>query len=346
MTSLLDVVLEHDDLADLDPAQRRLALRAVLSDHVDTAELACAVADVADVIDGYGALTPLMRDEGVTDVLVNGTDGVWIEQHGRLQQTNVVLSEQELSDLIDRLLTRCGGRADLSHPIADARLPDGSRLHVVLPPIAPEGPLVSIRRFPARPLDIAHLVGDGMLTGQEATFLTDAVAGRMTIAISGATGTGKTTLLNALLNHVGDDERVVVIEETRELTPQSSHLVSLVARGPNSEGSGAVTTHDLVRAALRMRPNRIVIGEVRGAECLSALAAMSTGHEGSLVTVHARSATNALERLTTLALEAGSGASQEAIAARVHMTFDVVVHLERRGRKRRVAEVADLRGES
>jgi pilus assembly protein CpaF len=336
-----DFVLERPELADLDPAERRLALRELLRAEVphDAARLA---AEASDLIDGYGPLTGLMRDPAVTDVLVNAYDEVWIEERGRLHKAPVVFRDIDaLHSFIDRMIAISGARVDASSPIADSRLPDGSRLHVVLPPLAGDGPLVSIRKFPRDAFDLEDLRTMGLLTAAEATLLEEAVRDRRTIAISGATGSGKTTLLNALLGLVPVTERVVVIEETRELRPSCPHAVSLVARPANIEGKGAVDLTDLFRASLRMRPDRIVVGEVRGREALVALDAMSTGHEGSMVTVHARSASDALDRFVSLATQ-GEAADAASLRQRFARAFDLVVHLERLEGERVVAEILEL----
>ena len=332
-----DLVLERDELAELDPAERRLALRDMLVTEVPPDELAGSVALLADAIDGYGPLTPLMNDGEVTDVLVNGTDPVWVERAGALECTAVRFeSLDELGGLIERLLGNAGARADASRPLADARLADGSRLHVVLPPVATDGPHVSIRKFPEARFDLDDLVGLGMLETMQASLLARLVTDRRSIAVSGATGTGKTTLLNALLGVVPPTERVVLVEEILELRPACRQAVSLVARPPNVEGAGRIDLGMLVRAALRMRPDRIVVGEIRGNEALAALAAMSTGHEGSMVTVHARTPDDALERFVTLALQAGSGASEAALQRQVTRALEVVVQLGRDDRGRRL----------
>ncbi|MGH2827410.1 MAG: CpaF family protein [Actinomycetota bacterium] len=332
-----DLVLERDELAELDPAERRLALRDLLVTEVPPDELAGSVALLADAIDGYGPLTPLMNDGEVTDVLVNGTDPVWVERAGALECTEVSFETlDELGGLIERLLGNAGARADASRPLADARLPEGSRLHVVLPPVSPDGPHVSIRKFPEVRFDLDDLIGMGMLETMQASLLARLVKDRRSIAVSGATGTGKTTLLNALLGVVPPTERVILVEEIPELRPACRQAVSLVARPPNVEGAGRIDLGMLVRAALRMRPDRIVVGEIRGNEALAALAAMSTGHEGSMVTVHARTPDDALERFVTLALQAGSGASESALQRQVTRAVEVVVQLGRDDQGRRV----------
>jgi len=339
-TRLLERVFEHDELAALDEAERRLALRALFAGEVPERDLATAVDAVASEIDGFGPLTPLFSDDDVSDILVNGPDEVWAERHGHLVRTDVRFDDAEhLRRWIGRTLGRAGARADASHPIADAALPDGSRIHVVMAPVALHGPLVSIRRFALKRPTLGSLVARGAMTSDEADVLAHAVRGGASIVIAGATGTGKTTLLNALLALVSGEERVVVVEETPELDVRGGHAVALTARPPNVEGSGAVPLDQLVRAALRMRPDRVVVGEVRGPEALVALGAMSTGHRGSMLTVHARSAGAALDRLTSLALEAASAAAETSLRERFAEAVDVVVHLERVGAERRVSEI-------
>jgi pilus assembly protein CpaF len=336
----LDAVFAHDELAELDVCERRLALRSLIADE----ELDCRVEELADWIDGWGPLSSLMHDASVTDILLNGPHEVWTERAGRVVfEGSLFGDEAELFRLVERLLGDAGAHADASHPIADARLADGARFHVVLPPVAPGGPLVSIRRFPSRPLTLEDLQRRGMFGEEEASTLRTAVEDRRTIVISGGTGTGKTTLLNALLGCIDEGERVILVEETPELRPACKHVVSLVARPANIEARGAVDVESLVRASLRMRPDRIVVGEVRGAEALTALTAMSTGHPGSMVTVHARSSPGALDRLVSLALGARMGASEASLRAAVHAAVDTSVHLERRGGVRRVSAIRHLR---
>ena len=339
---LLDLLLANDHLAELEPPARRLALRSLLAPKVSEDELAALVAEVADSIDHFGPLSPLMRDDAVTDVLVNGPFEVWVERGGALQRTGIGFSsDAELRALIDRLLAEAGTRADVSKPLADARLRDGSRINVALPPVAPDGPLVSIRRFPPEPPTLNDLAATRMLGADEANRLARAVRSGISMWISGRTGTGKTTLLGALLGEVPAHERVVLIEETPELRPRGHH-VSLVARPANVEGKGRVELAELVRAALRMRPDRIVVGEARGPEALDALTALSTGHDGSLLTLHARSAADAPERIVSMALSASSGASEAALRNQVAGAFGLGIHLERDpDGLRRVAHIAD-----
>jgi pilus assembly protein CpaF len=341
--AIRELVMERDELADLDAAQRRLALRSLLIERTHEDDVSRLLCEVVDEIDGFGPISSLMREEATTDVLINGPLEVWAERAGRLERTDVRFEPPEtLRAFIDRMLGLAGVRADASQPIADARLRDGSRLHVVLPPVAPGGPLVSIRRFPARAFRVHDLVESCLLSEEQGRFLVDCVTERRTICISGATGTGKTTLLNALLHEIAATERVVLIEETPEVKP-SGNCVSLVGRVPNVEGRGAIDLGRLVRAALRMRPDRIIVGEVRGPEALASLAAMSTGHEGSIVTVHSRSSTDALDRILSLALQASSGLDERSLGRQVRRAFDVVVHLERdSGGTRRASEIIEV----
>jgi pilus assembly protein CpaF len=337
---VLELVYARDELAELDVAERRLALRTVVADAGLEPSL---VGFIADEIDGYGPISELMRADRVTDVLINAFDDVWVERDGEMYRTDVAFVDpDQLATWIERVFARARARVDASSPIADARLEDGSRIHVVLPPIAPAGPAVSIRRFPHDRPSLDDLTRMGALTEEQCEYLSSAVAARKTIAIGGATGSGKTTLMNALLSCVDPNERVVMIEETPELRPSHPHAVSLVARPPNLEGAGRVDLSDLVRAALRMRPDRIVVGEVRGGEALDALAAMSTGHHGSMVTIHARSPAEVVARFVSCALSAGAAPTQESLESGVRAAFDVVVHLVCEGGRRRVAAVAEV----
>jgi pilus assembly protein CpaF len=296
------------------------------------------VRDVAALVDGYGAIDELMNDPAVTDILVNGVGDVWVERDGALGRTDVEFaSEEDLAATIERLIARGGGRVDISRPIADVALPDGSRMHVVVPPLSPTGPKVAIRRFPRTPLSLDDLEQRDMFDAGVRSQLEAAVRERATIAISGGTGTGKTTLLNALLGEIPSSERLLTLEETPELRPTCAHWVPLVARPPNVEGKGEVTLVDLFRGALRMRPDRIVVGEVRGAEARVALDAFSTGHPGSLVTLHASSAADVVERFVALA--SASDVPDATLRTRVRDTFDLVVHIERAAGVRRVVEL-------
>lgn len=336
--ALRELVFAHDELADLDPAERRLALREIVLE-AGFDDVGKVVERLAADIDGFGPLSDLMDDPGITDILVNGPAETWIEKEGRLAPASGRFDDREaLLRWCERTVSRAGGRLDTSRPIADVRLPDGSRLHAVLPPIAPDGPLVSIRRVPSRMRSLSELVELGLMSEGQSEVLHAHIEAKRSICVSGATGVGKTTLLNALLLLVPPSERVVVIEELPELVNRAG-IVSLIARPPNAEERGLVTLEDLVRASLRMRPDRIVIGEVRGPEALPALSAMSTGHEGSLLSVHARSADHARARVADLALTSAHAPPRDVLVSQAHELIEVRVHIERRDGKRIVTQI-------
>jgi pilus assembly protein CpaF len=293
---------------------------------------------------GLGPLEVLLADPAVEEVMVNGPERVYVERRGLLEPTEVAFeSEEELRNTIERILAPLGRRVDELSPMVDARLADGSRVNVVIPPLAIDGPTVSIRRFGASRPDPDQLVALGTLTPAQRSLLEDAVAARRSVLVSGGTGSGKTTLLNALSSFIGSGERVVTIEDAAELRLQQPHVVRLESRPAGVEGRGEVTIRDLLRNALRMRPDRIVIGEVRGTEALDLLTALNTGHDGALSTVHANSPGDALARLETLALMAGVGLPHDAVAEQVRRGIDLVVHLQRQpDGARRVTEIAKV----
>jgi pilus assembly protein CpaF len=294
---------------------------------------------------GLGPIEVLLADPAVEEVMVNGPDRVYIEREGLLEETDVRFeSEEDLRDAIERILAPLGRRVDELSPMVDARLADGSRVNVVIPPLAIDGPALSIRRFGANRPGPDRLVEIGTLSREQRRLLEAAVAGRRSVLVSGGTGSGKTTLLNALSSFIASSERVVTIEDAAELRLQQPHVVRLESRPAGVEGRGEVTIRDLVRNALRMRPDRIVIGEVRGVEALDLLTALNTGHDGALSTVHANSPDDALRRLETLALMAGVGLPHAAIAEQVRRGIDLVVHLQRQADgSRRVSEIAEVR---
>jgi pilus assembly protein CpaF len=302
------------------------------------------VARVAERSFGLGPLEPLLRDASVDEVMVNGAAPVWVERAGRLEPTEVrFASTGALRDVIERILAPLGRRVDEAEPLCDARLPDGSRVNVVIPPLAPDGPILTVRRFRARGLSADDLVAVGTWEPPLRDLLARAVRTRLSVLVSGGTGSGKTTTLNALSSFVPGDERIVTIEDTLELSLQQPHVVRLEARPANVEGRGEVTIRRLVRNALRMRPDRIVVGEVRGGEALDMLAAMTTGHDGSLSTIHAGSPEEALRRLETLALMAGIGLPHAAIREQVADALDLVVHQARLSDgTRRIVGVAEV----
>ena len=295
---------------------------------------------------GLGPLEPLLADPAVEEVMVNGPGTVYVERGGRIEPTAIRFAdEEELRNAIERILAPLGRRVDELSPMVDARLADGSRVNVVIPPLAIDGPLVSIRRFGARRPGPDQLVALGTVSPAQRRFLAEAVAARRSVLVSGGTGSGKTTLLNALSSFIAPRERVVTIEDAAELRLQQPHVARLESRPAGVEGRGEVTIRDLLRNALRMRPDRIVIGEVRGVEALDLLTALNTGHDGALSTVHANSPADALARLETLALMAGVGLPPAAVAEQVRRGIDLVVHLERRRDGARVvSEVAEVVG--
>jgi pilus assembly protein CpaF len=293
---------------------------------------------------GLGPLEELLADPAVEEVMVNGPAGVYVERRGRIELTDVsFVSERALRDAIERILAPLGRRVDELSPMADARLSDGSRVNVVIPPLAVDGPALSIRRFAAARPDPGELVASGTLTPALRDLLAGAVRARRSILISGGTGSGKTTLLNALSAYIGPEERVITIEDAAELRLRQAHVVRLESRPASVEGRGQVTIRDLLRNALRMRPDRIVIGEVRGPEALDLLTALNTGHDGALSTVHANSPGDALRRLETLALMASVGLPHDAIREQVRRGIQLVAHLARSaGGERRVIEVGEV----
>jgi pilus assembly protein CpaF len=331
-----------DGGGDLEGRIRALVEREAAVLDIDARE--ALVARVVERSFGLGPLEPLLRDATVDEVMVNGAGTVWVERAGRLESTDVrFASNAELRDAVERILAPVGRRVDEAEPLCDARLPDGSRVNVVIPPLAPDGPIVTVRRFRSRSLSADDLVAAGTWEPPLRDLLARAVRARLSILISGGTGSGKTTTLNVLSSFVGADERIVTIEDTLELRLLQPHVVRLEARPPSVEGRGEVTIRRLVRNALRMRPDRIVVGEVRGGEALDMLAAMTTGHDGSLSTVHAGSPEEALRRLETLALMAGVGLPHAAIREQVAGAIDLVVHQARLpDGARRVVTVAEV----
>ena len=327
-----------------DPAARIAALVEREAAVLDPPTRAALAARVAERAVGLGPLEPLLRDPAVDELMVCGTGPVWVERGGRLERTSVRFgAEADLRHVIERILAPLGRRADEAEPLCDARLPDGSRVNVVLPPLALDGPLLTIRRFRPRGFAPEDLVAHGTVTPALLDFLGRAVAARCTVLVCGGTGSGKTTTLGALAAFVDPAERVVTIEDAAELRIGLPHVVRLEARPPNLEGRGEVTIRRLVRNALRMRPDRLIVGEVRGPEALDLLVALSTGHAGSLCTIHAGSGAEALRRLETLALMADVGLPLAAIRDQVADAIDLIVRQERApDGQRRIVEVAEV----
>ena len=295
---------------------------------------------------GVGPLAPLMADPAVTDILVNGPEQVFVERYGRLEHTNVRFQDEEhVRRLIERLASRMGRRVDQSSPMVDLRLPDGSRVNATLPPVSIDGPTLSIRRFGAQRLRAVELQERGMFSAEMRELLRVAVEERQSILISGGTGAGKSTLLGALAESIQSDDRIVTIEDTAELQLDQEHVVRMETRPPNVEGQGRITTRDLLINALRMRPTRIVVGEVRGGEALDMLQAMNTGHEGGLCTVHANTARDALSRIETMVLLAGVDLPSRAIREQMSSAIDFVVHVQRfEDGIRRVSSISEVTG--
>jgi pilus assembly protein CpaF len=279
---------------------------------------------------GYGPLEPLLADASINDILVNSYDKVYIERHGKLQLSAIRFTDNaHLLKIIEKIAAGVGRRIDESCPMVDARLPDGSRVNAIIPPLALDGPALSIRKFSQIPITVEDLIKYGALTAEMAETLKGMVRARLNILISGGTGSGKTTLLNVLSSFIPFDERIITIEDSAELQMQQDHVVRLETRPPNLEGQGEVTQRDLVRNALRMRPERIILGEVRGGEALDMLQAMNTGHDGSLATIHANSPRDALTRLETMVSMAGLNLPDKAIRHQVSSAINVVIQLSR-----------------
>jgi pilus assembly protein CpaF len=297
-----------------------------------------------DRLFGLGPLAPLLRDDRVSEVMVNGSRGVWVERDGRLEETAITFADdEEILLIIERLVAPLGRRIDLANPLVDARLPDGSRVHAAIAPISLAGPVLTIRRFTARPLDPDDLVRLGTADRATVDMLVTAVRDRRSILVSGGTSSGKTTTLNALAFAIGERERIVTIEDAAELRLPQRNVVSLETRAPSVEGTGAVDVRALLRAALRMRPDRIVVGEVRGGEALDMLQAMNTGHRGSLTTVHANGPYEALLRLETMTLMADVELPHAAVREQIRRGIDLVVHQERTSDgRRRITGVVEM----
>jgi pilus assembly protein CpaF len=345
-TSLRERLVEHARAtADDTPVEEQVrALVAAEAAPLPERERERLAERVLRLATGLGPLEPLLADPAVDEVMVNGGGEVYVERDGLLEPADTGFGgPAELMHAIERILAPLGRRVDEASPLCDARLPDGSRVNVVIPPLSVDGPCVTIRRFRSGGFSLAELVENATLPAPLAQYLIGAVESRATILVSGGTGCGKTTTLNALSGAIPAGERVVTIEDAAELKLRQPHVVRLEARPPNVEGRGEVTIRQLVRNALRMRPDRIVVGEVRGGEALDMLMALNTGHDGSLSTVHANSPEEALRRVEVLALMAGVGLPHAAVREQVADAFDLVVHQARRpGGARRVTSVAEV----
>ena len=302
--------------------------------------------EIADDILGYGPIEPFLRDPDVTEIMVNGPYSIYIERAGQLHRVDASFNnESHVRRTIDKIVTRLGRRVDEASPMVDARLPDGSRVNAVIPPLAVDGSLLTIRKFSADPYRVNDLIDFGTLTQTVADFLSACVRGRLNVLISGGTGAGKTTTLNVVSSFIPDDERIVTIEDAAELQLSQHHVLRLESRPTNIEGRGEVTIRDLVRNALRMRPDRIVVGEVRDSAALDMLQAMNTGHDGSICTVHANSPRDALARIETMVLMAGVDLPMRAVREQVSSAIDLVIHQARfRDGSRRITHISEVVG--
>jgi pilus assembly protein CpaF len=350
-------VLDLSLLGSLDEAVARNQIREITtrllleeSAPLSLAQRQFVTRRIEDEVMGHGPLEPLLADPTISDILVNGSQQVYIERHGKLEMTEVRFNDDaHLMNIIDRIVSAVGRRVDESSPMVDARLKDGSRVNVIIPPLALDGPMMSIRRFAIELFKVEDLIRLGTINEQMAMVLKAIVHGRLNVVISGGTGAGKTTLLNIVSGFVPVTERVVTIEDSAELQLQQPHVVRLETRPPNIEGKGQVTQRDLVRNALRMRPERIIVGEVRGAEALDMLQAMNTGHDGSLTTIHANSPRDALSRIETMVSMTGITFPIRALRAQMASAINVVIQVQRDedGRRRLVSlqEINGMEGE-
>jgi pilus assembly protein CpaF len=304
------------------------------------------VSDMADEILGFGPIEPLLRDPTVTEVMVNRPDQVYCERFGKLELTDIQFRDHEhIRHVIDKIVTPLGRRVDESSPMVDARLPDGSRVNAIVPPLSLNGPVLTIRKFSVDPYTVEDLIGFGTMTQGMAAFLAACVKVKLNILVSGGSGAGKTTLLNVLSSFIPEGERVVTVEDAAELKLHQPHVVRLESRPPNIEGKGEIKIRDLVRNCLRMRPDRIVVGEVRGGEALDMLQAMNTGHEGSISTIHSNSARDALARLETMVMMSGMDLPSRAIREQVAAAIHLIVQITRLSDgSRKVASVCEIQG--
>ena len=345
--------LDFEQVGSTPREELQARLRETLVTEIETralplnrAERDRLVAELVDDILGLGPLEPLLRDPDVSDILVNGTEPVWVEKRGQLQQTTVRFADtRQLLQVIDRIVGAVGRRIDESSPMVDARLADGSRFNAIIPPLALDGPQVSIRRFGTRPLGADDLVQIGAVPRPVMEVLRACVRSKLNVLVSGGTGSGKTTLLNVLSSCIPDGERIITIEDSAELRLQQRHVVRLETRPPNIEGRGEVTQRDLVRNSLRMRPDRIILGEIRGGEAIDMLQAMNTGHEGSLATVHANTPRDALSRLETMVGMGMPNLTDRHIREMIARAVHLVVQLERlTDGSRRITAVSEITG--
>ncbi len=338
---------------NMSEAELELRVRSALQLAVDAEEASLSsaernriVSELADEILGNGPLEVFLRDPKISEIMVNGADRIYVESEGRLSRVPATfIDEAHLRRTIDKIVARVGRRIDEASPMVDARLSDGSRVNAIIPPLSLDGSSLTIRKFAADPFTDRDLIGFGTLTRQTADFLHACVRGKLNVLISGGTGSGKTTTLNVLSAYVGDDERIVTIEDAAELQLRQDHVVRMEARPSNIESRGEITVRDLVRNALRMRPDRIIVGEVRDAAALDMLQAMNTGHDGSITTLHANAPRDALSRLETMVMMAGMELPQRAIREQAASAIDLIVHQSRlRDGSRRITHITEVAG--
>ena len=345
--------LDLSRLGDLAGDTLRREIRLVIEHLCDTentklnrAERERLIEEILDETFGFGPLEMLLKEPGVADIMINGPKNVFIEKDGRIQKSPVKFRDNDhLLQILDRIVSKIGRRVDETSPMVDARLPDGSRLNAIIPPLAIDGPSLTIRRFGANPLMLEDLLRFGAFTPEMVMLLEGAMKARLNCLISGGTGSGKTTLLNTLSSFIPNDQRVVTIEDAAELRLQQEHVVRLETRPPNIEGKGQVTATDLVKNALRMRPDRVIIGECRGAEALDMLQAMNTGHEGSLTTIHANSPRDAVSRLETMICMGGIELPMKALRTQFASAVDLIIQVNRmQGGPRKVTHITEVVG--
>ncbi len=343
--------LDFSRVRDLASETLRRDIRKVIEHLCDTEnpllnriEREKLIEEILDETLGFGPLQPLLNDNTISDILVNGPYQVYVERRGKLEKTDVKFRDNDhLLQIIDRIVSKVGRRVDETSPMVDARLPDGSRVNAVIPPIAVDGPCLSIRRFGTNPLKLEDLLNYKAFTPEMAMLMEACIKARLNVLISGGTGCGKTTLLNTLSSFIPNDERVITIEDACELQLQQEHVVRLETRPPNIEGKGAITTRDCVRNALRMRPERIIIGEVRGPEALDMLQAMNTGHAGSMATLHANSPREALSRLETMIMMGGFELPVKAMRQQISSAIDVIIQANRlQGGPRKITSITEV----
>lgn len=343
--------LDLSRLGDLEGDTLRREIRMVVEHLCDTenpllnrSERERLIEEILDETFGFGPLEMLLKEEGVADIMINGPKNVFIEKDGRIQKSSVTFRDNDhLLQILDRIVSKVGRRVDETSPMCDARLPDGSRLNAIIPPLALDGPSLTIRKFGSNPLTLENLLNFGAFTPEMIMVLEGAIRARLNMIISGGTGSGKTTLLNTLSSFIPGDQRIVTIEDAAELQLQQDHVLRLETRPPNIEGKGQVTATDLVKNALRMRPDRIIIGECRGAETLDMLQAMNTGHEGSLTTIHANTPRDAVSRLETMINMGGIELPMKAIRHQFASAVDLIIQVNRlQGGPRKVTHITEV----